>query len=144
VLEALNLSDARVYPLMRDDVAVWVYGSHSLGVMMARLVLRCVYRCEASYPGADGDSFSKVGLALPSTGVHEDVGIAHSGLSENVNLIRLSPGEASTSQRHVWCYQLLPHVVGVDVPLRYCVLETRISGAHEGTTGSIIDFGIPA
>ena len=144
MLEALNLSDARVCSLVRDDVAAWVYGGHSLGVMMARLVLRCVYRCEAFYPGADGDSFSKVGLALPSTGVHEDVGIAHSGLLENVNLICLSPGEASTSQRHVWCYQLLPHVVGVDVPLRYCVLETRISGAHEGTCGSIIGFGIPA
>ena len=71
-----------------------MYGNRSLDAVVERLVLRCVYRCEASYPGADGDSFSKVGLALPSTGVHEDVGIAHSGLLENVNLICLSPGEA--------------------------------------------------
>lgn len=60
MLGALNISDALVYSLVRDDVVAWVYGGHSLGVMMERTVLGCVYRCEALYPGADSDSFPKV------------------------------------------------------------------------------------
>lgn len=60
MLEALNLSDARVYSLVRDNVAAWVYGSQSLGVMMERPVLGYVYRCKTLCPGADSDSFPKV------------------------------------------------------------------------------------
>ena len=43
---------------------------------------------------------------------------------------------------HMWWCQLPSHVMEVVVPLRYCVFDTRVSVAHEGTCGGTIGLEI--